>query len=503
MPRLIGIDVGTTGCKAVVFEPEGEILGYGFREYGIICDQPAKAEQDAELVWRLTLEALRDAAAQAGVHEAAAIGLSVQGDAIIPVGTGFMPLHHALLGMDYRPTAQVDWCSRVFGARALFDLTGMRPHPINSIVKALWLKETRPRVFDSAWKIVTYGDFILGRLGADAVIDWTMASRTMAFDLRRRAWAEEVLARMGMHPGLFSRAAPSGEAAGKLSAAAAEEAGLAPGALLVTGGHDQTCAALGAGVNRPGIAVLSAGTADVLSTAFSEPKLNDAMFDGFYPCYLHTKRDMCFTFALNHIGGILLRWYRDTLGGEEVRAAGAAGRDPYEVMVDTVPEGPSPVMVLPHFNGSGNPVCDMSSRGAIVGLTMSTSRPDIVKAILESLAFEMRINLDYWGGAGIEVVDLRAVGGGARSPRWLQIRADILGRPVRTLKVREAACLGAAILAGAAAGVYSSVDEGIACTVRLGQTYQPNPGAVERYTERYAVYRNLYPALRDVNGSLG
>ncbi len=144
----------------------------------------------------------------------------------------------------------------------------------------------------------------------------------------------------------------------------------------------------------------------------------------------------------------------------------------------------------------------MSSRGAIVGLTLSTTRPDIVKAILECLAFEMRINLDYWSGAGIVVDELRAVGGGARSPRWLQIRADILGRPVRTLEVREAACLGAAILAGTAAGVYSSVDEGIARTVRLGQTYEPGTASVSRYTERFDIYRRLFPALRDVNGSL-
>jgi sugar (pentulose or hexulose) kinase len=157
-------------------------------------------------------------------------------------------------------------------------------------------------------------------------------------------------------------------------------------------------------------------------------------------------------------------------------------------------------MVLPHFNGSGNPVCDMGARGAIVGLTLSTTRPDIVKAILECLAFEMRINLDYWDGAGIRVDELRAVGGGARSPRWLQIRADILGRPVRTLKVREAACLGAAILAGTAAGVYSTVDEGVLRTVRLGQTYEPDLAAVPRYSERYATYGKLYPALRDVNG---
>jgi sugar (pentulose or hexulose) kinase len=159
-------------------------------------------------------------------------------------------------------------------------------------------------------------------------------------------------------------------------------------------------------------------------------------------------------------------------------------------------------MVLPHFNGSGNPVCDMNSRGAIVGLTLATTRGDMVKAVLESLAFEMRGNLDYWTAAGIGVKELRTAGGGAKSPRWLQIRADIMGRPITTLKVREAACLGAAILAGTAAGVYSSLDEGIARAVRLGDTYEPAPDQVRAYEERYAVYRELYPSLKMINARL-
>jgi xylulokinase len=282
----------------------------------------------------------------------------------------------------------------------------------------------------------------------------------------------------------------------------AEAIGLEPGALLVTGGHDQTCAALGAGAIREGIGVLSAGTADVLSTALRAPVVNDAMFAGYYPCYIHAASDLYFTFALNHIGGILLRWYRDTLGGEEVRAARAAGFDPYDMMLASIPDGPSPVMVLPHFNGSGNPTCDMSSRGAIVGLTLATTRGHMVKAILECLAFELRGNLDYWAAAGIEVQELRAVGGGAKSPRGLQIRADVMGRPVTTLKVREAACLGAAILAGKAAGLYSTADEGVAGTVRLGDTFEPAPDRVREYDARYAVYRELYPSLKRVNERL-
>ena len=501
-PALIGLDVGTTGVKAVVFGPDGEALGKGFREYGIVCDEPAKAEQDAAEIWRLTIEALREAVAASGIRKVRAIGLSVQGDAIIAVDHGFKPLSPALLGMDYRPAAIAEECGRRFGDRKLFELTGMRPHPMNSIVKAVWLKEHRPEVFERAWKIVTYADFILGKLGGEAIIDWTMASRTMAFDLQRRSWSLDLLGSLGIDLNLLSRPEPSGVAAGGLRGEVAGAIGLEPDALLVTGGHDQTCAALGAGVNREGIGVLSAGTADVLSTALRLPVVNDAMFNGYYPCTIHAKPDLYFTFALNHIGGILFRWYRDTFGGEEVAAARAAGLDPYDVMVASVPDGPSPVMVLPHFNGSGNPVCDMNSRGAIVGLTLATRRGDMVKAILESLAFEMRGNLDYWATAGIDVKELRAAGGGAKSPRWLQIRADVMGRPVTTLKVREAACLGAAILAGTAAGVYSSLDEGIEATVRLGDVYEPAPDRVREYEARYAVFRDLYPSLKGINARL-
>ena len=501
-PYLIGLDVGTTGVKAVVFGPDGSVRGSSFREYGIVCDEPAKAEQDAGEVWRLTIEALGEAVGVSGIRKARAIGLSVQGDAIIAVDRDFKPLSPALLGMDYRSATIAEKCGKRFGDRKLFEHTGMRPHPINSIVKAVWLKENRPEIFGRAWKIVTYADFILGKLGGEAFIDWTMASRTMAFDLQRRTWSLDVLGSLGLDPALLSRAEPSGTAVGALRADVAAAVGLEPGAVLVTGGHDQTCAALGAGVNREGIGVLSAGTADVLSTALRLPVVNDAMFNGYYPCTIHAKPDLYFTFALNHIGGILFRWYRDTFGGEEVRAAQAAGLDPYDVMVASIPVGPSPVMVLPHFNGSGNPVCDMNSRGAIVGLTLATTRGDMVKAILESLAFEMRGNLDYWTAAGINVQELRAVGGGAKSPRWLQIRADVMGRPVTTLKVREAACLGAAILAGTAAGVYLSLDEGIEATVRLGDVHEPAPDRVREYEARYAVFRDLYPSLKGINARL-
>jgi xylulokinase len=502
VPAVVGLDVGTTGAKAVVFDPDGAALGYGYREYPVLCDEPAKAEQDPEAVWAASLAVLREAVSTSGIRQAAAIGVSVQGDAIIATDGRFSPVHPAILGMDYRSAPEAAWCDEHIGGRKLFDLTGMRPHAMNSAVKALWLMRNRPEAWRRTNRLLTYADFVLCRLGADPVIDWTMASRTMAFDLAARRWSAEVLGALGIDPVLWSRAEPSGIAVGKLSREVADAVGLEPGTVLATGGHDQACAAIGAGMVGGGLGLLSSGTADVLSTASSASLATTPLFEGYYPCYLHAKAGLYFTFALNHCGGILLRWYRDTLGGEEVRSAREAGRDPYDVMTAAMPAGPSPVMVLPHFNGSGNPSCDLSSKGAFVGLTLATTRGDIVKAILEGLSFELRINLEYLASAGVDIRELRTVGGGARSPAFLQIRADIIGRPVRTLRVREAACLGAAILAGTAAGVYASVDEGVGRTVRVAETFEPDGARAAVYRDRFAVYRDIHPGLRGLNTRL-
>lgn len=498
--RLIGLDVGTTGCKAIVFGPAGEALGHGFREYGVICDAPAKAEQDAEQVWALTKEALREAVAQAGVKDIRALSVSAQGDAIVPVDREFRALHPAILGMDYRSRAQAERCAELCGALALFQSTGMRPHPMNSVTKVLLLRDIAPAVFERAAKIVTYADFILGKLGGEGVIDFTMASRTMAFDLHRKVWHEEIHRRLGLRPQMWSRPAPSGQPAGTVRDGLADELGLPRGLLLVTGGHDQTCAAIGSGAVRSGLGVVSTGTAEVMSMALDAPALSAAVFDNYYPCYLHAKDGMHFTFSLNHAGGILLKWWRDNFAGPETAEAGLTGADAYRLIDERMPSEPSPVLFLPHLTGSGTPTCDLGSKGAVVGLTLGTTRHDIARAMLEGLTFELRLNLHTMEQCGMPVTELVAAGGGAKSPRWLQLKADILNRPLRTLRCREAACLGAALLAGAGAGVYRNLDEGVAQAVSYDQQYVPIPNHVAVYAERYAVYRQLHPALRTVTG---
>jgi xylulokinase len=500
--HLIGLDVGTTGCKAIVFDPEGRIKGYGFREYGVICDAPAMAEQDAEQVWLLTCEVLREAVAKSGTGDVKALSVSAQGDAVIPVDRNFRAWHRAILGMDYRSQRQVQECEEKFGAFELFQRTGMRPHPINSLTKILLLRDLAPAVFDKAWKFVTYADFILGKLGAEPVIDFTMASRTMAFDLAARQWSADILTAVGLDTTRLSRAMPSGTGVGSIRAGLASELGLPSDLVLVTGGHDQPCAAIGAGIVREGVGLASTGTAEVLATAFNLPALTRPMFDSFYPCYLHAADEMFFTFSLNHVGGILLKWYRDNFASAEMAEAMERSCDPYHLIDAKMPVGPSPLMVLPHLNGTGTPWCDLQAKGAILGLTMSSTRHDVAKAILEGLTFELLINLQTMQRCGIRVDELVAAGGGAKSHLWLQLKADILGRPIRTLRCRESACLGAALLAGTAAGVYSSLNEAVQQTVAQDHEFVPEPAMAARYRDRFAAYEQLYPALRSVNSRL-
>ncbi|HOW65525.1 MAG TPA: FGGY-family carbohydrate kinase [Candidatus Paceibacterota bacterium] len=500
--HLIGLDVGTTGCKAIVFDPAGHIKGHGYQEYEVHCTEPAMAEQDAEYVWILCQEALKQAVRTSGIREVGALSISVQGDAIIPVDCSCHALHPAILGMDYRSEPQSKWCEDHFGGFELFQRTGMRPHPINSLVKLLYLKERQPEVFRRSHKIMTYADFILGKFGAEAVIDYSMASRTMAFDLAQRTWCWDLLSRLDIDPDLLSSPVPSGTEVGMVRKEVADAVGLSGKVRLVTGGHDQPCAAIGAGVIRPGRGIVSTGSAEVLATTFAAPALTRAMYDGFYPCTLHARDGFYFTFALNHVGGLLLKWFRDEFCGCDVEEAKRGGFNPYQIIDAGMPDHPTSVMVVPHWIGSGTPTCDLQAKGAILGLTMATGRHEVARAILEGLTFELQINLETMRQSGIDVSQMVAVGGGAKSPLWLQMKADILRCPIQTPRCRESACLGAALLAGTASGVFASLEEAVSQTVTFDREFVPDSKMSRIYEERLAIYRTLYPLLKAVNPRL-
>jgi len=496
---LLGLDVGTTGCKAIVFNREGGILGQGYREYPLLHPRPGWNELDSNQVWEGVKAAIREAVAQAGSADPVrALAASTQGEAATPIDSQGRALANTIVTFDARTVPQSEWWASTMGKKALFAITGQPLHPMYTINKIMWWRQNRPDLYERTWKFLCYGDLVGWRLGAEPVMDWSMACRTMAFDLNRKQWSSDILGLAGVEERLLPQAAPSGTVVGKVSAAMAAELGLPEGAAIVTGGHDQPCGALGAGIIEPGVAMDATGTVECITPVFDHPVLSDRMLESNLPCYIHVAPDRYVALAFNFTGGSLLRWYRDTLGKQERDEAEVTGLDVYEIMIGLAAGGPSPVYVLPHFTSTGTPWMDTEAKGAMLGLTLATTKGEIIKGLLDGITYEMRLNLDCLDQAGVHINRLRAIGGGAKSPTWLQLKANIFNRPVHTLSVSEAACLGAALLAGVGVGEYANLDEGIAQTVQVTGCYEPDPAETARYEEAFQVYREIYPTVKEL-----
>jgi len=500
--RLIGLDIGTTGCKTVVFDAGGNLLARASREYTVDIPQPTWAEQDAEQVWRLAQDAMRQAITAAGPGDIAAVGLSVQGEAVMPVDARGQALRPAILGMDTRTSEQNAWLRERFGAEPLFARTGMPIHTINTLPKLLWLKQYEPELWTRAARFLLYEDFIIAKMTGQPAISRCLASRTQLYDIPNDCWSPEILAALELEPERLATVQPSGVAVGPMRPDLAESLGLAKPPLVVTGGHDQACGALGAGLTRPGLAMVSTGTAEVVEVVLDSPVLNETLYQGNISVYAHTVPGLYLAMTINHSGGLLLRWFRDTLCQEEMRQAQTAGQDAYDLILRDASPDPSPLLLLPHFAGGGSPWFDTASKGAILGLTFATDKSDLAKAILEGLTFELRVNLDLLKEGLVNIDELRAIGGGARSSMWVRLKADITGIPIVVPRITEAACWGAALLGGVGAGVFGSAAQAMEEMLHLEQRFEPDPARVARYEERYALYREVYPAVRAINRRL-
>ena len=335
-----------------------------------------------------------------------------------------------------------------------------------------------------------------------AVISRCLASRTQVYDLVEDRWSDEILDALDLDSGRLSLVQPSGHPAGYMQANLAKELGFSKPPLVTTGGHDQACGALGVGLIQPGLAVVSSGTAEVVEVAMSTPVINETLYKGNISIYAHTVPGLYVSMTLNHSGGLLLRWFRDRFCQSEMEHAARSGDDAYNLMLKSAPDGPTGILVLPHFSGSGTPTFDTLSKGAILGLTFATGKADLAKAILEGLTYELRINLDLLKNGGIEIKELRAIGGGAKSDLWLQLKADITGIPVLKPEVTEAASWGAAILGGVGAGIYANTSQAVQATLRFEREFLPDPHSQEAYEKLFEQYRQVYPAITEINHNL-
>lgn len=491
----LGLDIGTSGCKAAAFRETGEQLAVAYREYPVQYSDEGGAELDAERVCAACREVVAETAAQVAHDPVKALGISSQGEAFLPLDASGRILAPAMVSSDTRAAALLPEWTDAFGAERLYRITGHTAHPMFTLFKLLWTRQRRPDVWRRARRFLCFEDLLHTRLGLEPHIGWPLAGRTMLFDVTTHAWSEEILDALELPASTLATPRASGSCVGTATPAVAAEWGLPAGVLVVTGGHDQMCAALGAGIAAPDQAMYASGTVECIAPVFATPVFRPELMAGNLSMYDAAVPGMYGTVAFSLTGGNLLQWFRDQFGAAERAEAERTEGNAYELLLRQMPAEPSHLLVVPYFTPSGTPHFDLHTPGVVYGLRLSTSRGELLRGLLEGVALEMRLNTEILAQAGVTIREFRATGGGARNGAWNQLKADVLGIPIQCVLTTEAGCCGAALLA-ASAHSGEPLSRLAAAWVRLGAVFEPNVRQHAQYDERFPRYEQLYQAVR-------
>jgi xylulokinase len=459
--RLVGLDVGTTGVKAVAISPEGEVLARSEEEYALSIPQPGWAEQDPEDWWRASERAL----AAIGAEQADAVGLTGQMHGLVLLDARDRVLRPAILWNDQRTAAECAEIEERVGLPRLIELTGNRALTGFTAPKLLWVRRHEPEIWAQVTHLLLPKDYVRLRLSGERAIDAAEASGTLLFDVAHRRWSEEVCDALEIPLEWLPPVHESTE---------------------IGGAGDQQAGALGVGVDRPGPLSVVLGTSGVVFAALPEYRAEpEARLHVF--CHAVPETWEAMGVMLSAAGS--LRWLRDLVGGDYEQLTAEAER---------WPPGAEGLTFLPYLQGERTPHADPSARAVFEGLSLSHDRGALVRAVLEGVAYGLRDSLELLRALGVQPESARASGGGARSELWLRIVASVLGLPIERTAVEEGAAYGAALLGGVAAGVFASAHEAVEACVRVRDTIEPDAEWQKVYEERYPHFRALYPALREL-----
>jgi xylulokinase len=493
---LLGIDVGTSGCKAALFSENGELLSLAYEEYDYQHPQLGWAELDTPRVWEQIKQTIRKAATGADRDPVRALCVSSLGEAVVPVTADRKILGPSLLNFDSRGEEYLASLHDMLPDEWLYRINGNTPGNHYSLTKLMWLKQHQPELYQKTDFFLHWSGFVAFMLGAEARVDYSLANRTLLFDLERADWSGEILERVKLGREKLPPTVPAGTVIGAVDRAIGLELGIPAGIPIISGGHDQCCNAIGCGVIAPGQAAYGMGTYLCMTPVFDRRPEAAAMIARGLNTEHHAVPGQYVSFIYNQ-GGALVKWFRDTFAAVERQQAKAKQQDIYDILLAEMPDSPSRVIALPHFTSTGPPQFISDSCGVIAGVKLETTRGEILKGLIEATTYYLRESFETLPEAGINISDFRAVGGGSKSDAWVQICADIMGRPFVRPKINEAGVLGAAILAGTGCGLFSSLQEGVKNMVQLNKTFIPDPSKHSKYNERFNLYQRLWPQMAD------
>ncbi len=493
---LMGIDVGTTGVKCTITDNYGNLLSESYEEYQSFSPKHGYFELNPNEVWDSAQKVIKLAASK--VNEKI-LGASVSsfGESFVPIDSKGHVLMNSMVYTDIRGVEEADELLSYITEKEIVERTGLKPSSTYSLPKIMWIKKNEPKVFHNIWKVLLYGSYILYRLGNICVSDYTLAARTMLLNVEKKQWDGKILAAAGLKEDILPDLYPMGTIVGVINENLALKLGLPQDMQLVTGAHDQICAAIGSGTYKLGEAMDGMGSVDCIAPIFSDHVNKEKNAEKNYAIvpYLDGKFT---TYAYIYDGGSLLKWYRDTFGQEESRQALETNSSVYDIFNRYAAKEPTEILVLPHFSGSALPYMDPYSKGAIIGLDANTNKSKFYRALLEGVAYELRLNIEEMKKNGIEIDSLRACGGGSRSDLWLQIKADVFNKEIKVVKMKEAGTLGVIIMTGVAVGLFKSFEEAMNSLVKVEKTFYPQPKNVDIYNKNFKKYKGLYNAQKKI-----
>jgi xylulokinase len=499
MAYLIGLDVGTSGTKTVLFDENGKAIASVTEEYPLHTPHPGWTEQDPEDWWRATVNTLKAVVTKSGVQpeEIKGIGLSGQMHGSVFLDEQNQVVRPAILWNDSRTADACEEITRTIGEQRLLELASNPALTGFTAPKAVWLKNREPENFKKTRTLVLPKDYVRFRLTGELAMEVSDGAGTLLFNVRQRTWSHEILDALGIPREWMPPVKESTDIGGYITDEVARLTGLKAGTPVACGGADNACGATGTGVVVEGRMLASLGTSGVILAPAKSPQTDP---EGRAHTFCHSVPNMWYLMGVILSAGMSLRWYRDVIADSERAQAHSNSRDPYDLLTALAAEAPigsEGLLFLPYLTGERTPHKDPYARGGFIGLTIRHDRKHLIRAVLEGITFAMRDSLEIARALGVEITEVRATGGGAKSAFWKQLQADIYGCEIATINADQGPAFGAAIMAGVGAGVYNSIPEACDRIIQVVERTQPNEAAVREYNDYYEVYRSLYPNLRE------
>jgi len=480
---LIGVDIGTTSLKVTVVDEVGNILKNLRREYVLITPSAQWVELEVSTYWDSFCSLIRELLEDINPSEIKAIGIDSQGETLICLGKDEQPLRNAIVWLDNRSSEESKGIEEEFGRERVFKITGQPDIvPTFTATKILWLKNKEPETFRKVYKYLLLKDYLIYKLTGCFSTEGSILSSSLLFDITKKRWWSEILDFIGITSSHLPEIVEPGEPAGMISKNIKDELGLSTNTQVVHGGMDQTAGMIGAGNIKPGMVSETTGAALAICATLDKPVISEKYL---IPCQYHSVKNKYLLQPWCPTGGMSLKWFRD-------KFCEGSTYDELTRLASDVEPGCEGLVFLPHLAGAGSPEFNPDARGVYFGFTLRHGKEHFIRATMESIAFMIRSNIEVLEKMGIEAKEIRVLGGGARSSLWNNIKADVTGRPVVSLESKECATSGSAILAGVAAGVYSSLEEAIGIVVKEKERFLPKKENEEIYKKAYRKYLEVY-----------